>query len=218
MIKLLNLYEKKEDGTGSKNIGVKMIQQFIPTFGGQQQNANNSTATDHSSSVLDKKQELETPSVTGKISLFNNIGNTPSPGVDGKPSPIGLKKAQSSMLPFLPLNGLIPQTQSKFENQTQARTDKVHLTGNVSAKHKFYFDELSEWAIVTQKRAAEILTQKRELLGDFDEKDDPIELIQQVESHESCFVDHPDLDKLYELEHGFKINNSYKHGRSLILE
>lgn len=34
MIKLLNLYEKKEDGTGSKNIGVKMIQQFIPTFGG----------------------------------------------------------------------------------------------------------------------------------------------------------------------------------------
>lgn len=53
----------------------------------------------------------------------------------------------------------------------------MHLTGNVSAKHKFYFDELSEWAIVTQKRAAEILTQKRELLGDFDEKDDPIELI-----------------------------------------
>ena len=70
-----------------------------------------------------------------------------------------------------------------------------------------------------QSQAQYNLTQLQNSIGEFQNLDEPIEMMKTgVAVDPSCFLTHPGMDSFYELDHGFKINNSYTHGKNLKLE
>ena len=56
-------------------------------------------------------------------------------------------------------------------------------------------------------------------IGDFDDLYEPIEMHKGLANKNECsFLSHPGQEKLYELDHGLKINNAYCHGYELMLD
>lgn len=58
----------------------------------------------------------------------------------------------------------------------------------------------------------------RAFLGDFDDFDEPISMHLGVAKNESTFLSHPGQKNLYELKHGFMIDNTYRHTREVMLD
>ena len=64
------------------------------------------------------------------------------------------------------------------------------------------------------------LKRLEEAIGNFKDLDEPVDVfnLNKSEDKHDCFLTHPDMDKLYALDRGFKINNSFQHGDNLKLE
>ena len=72
---------------------------------------------------------------------------------------------------------------------------------------------------MTQNIAKKSFKRNKETLGNFcDDFDEPISIKRRLNDDDSCFVSHPRFDDVYELQHGFRINNQYTDGRDLKLE
>ena len=72
---------------------------------------------------------------------------------------------------------------------------------------------------MTQNIAKKSFKRTTEFLGNFyDDLDEPISIQRDLKEDDSCFLSHPHLNDVYELRHGFKINNQYTDGRELKLE
>ena len=72
---------------------------------------------------------------------------------------------------------------------------------------------------MTQNIAKKSFKRNMESLGNIcDDLNEPISIQRRLKEDDSCFVSHPRFDDVYELHHGFKINNQYTDGREMKLE
>ena len=106
----------------------------------------------------------------------------------------------------------------KLNRLREKESRSVHLKATSSAKCHFVIKDLDSWGKRTKAMRDDALELQKNLLGDFDEHlDEPIDMHRKVLDKDMCFLSHPDKRDMYELEHGFKVNNIYYHGRKMIV-
>ena len=108
--------------------------------------------------------------------------------------------------------------EKRFKYQEKKHGQFVHKCANVSTKQKFFFDELNLWQEEVSRRAEDTRKYHKNSMGDFDDLDQPISMMTKVKSDDNCFLSHPMIEDVYELNHGFIINNNFVRGDKLKAE
>ena len=133
-------------------------------------------------------------------------------------SPLGYHKSAT-------LSTIYPQLEHKKLTRTsQKLTQKTHFSSNVrsiqvNARKKFFFAQLDQWDNRTKIHATDLLEKGKNQIGDFDDNlDEPLEMHTRLPDNEVGFLSDLAQDELYELEKGFIVNNSYIHGRKMVID
>ena len=57
------------------------------------------------------------------------------------------------------------------------------------------------------------------MVGDFnDHLNEPIKMHSRIDDNDVGFLSHVLSNELYELDHGFQVNNIYMHGRKMVID
>ena len=214
---LLNLIDEfapqeEDQSNPGSGFGMDLVKKFVPSFMGDSKDKNSTPSVEgHRKSDAGKsginpllQASDDNPvlkKLQGKLSIF--------PG-NNAAKPFGVDDGQGGL-------GLMSKTK-KFMHQPKQKANFIHKSGNLSAKQQFFFDETNCYMEKTEGRASTKLKNFRGSIGEFDDLFEPISIHQSLPGTENTFLSHPGQEKLYELKHGFKINNKYRHGNDLKLD
>ena len=148
----------------------------------------------------------------GRVSIMNDSDTvsqrkSPTPCFKVIPTPSQI----AAMYPKL--------VRKNLRRQNHNVEHKTHFKSNVLIKKKLLYAELDQWDQRRELQAADLLERGKNMVGDFnDHLNEPIKMHSRIDDNDVGFLSHVSSNELYELDHGFQVNNIYMHGRKMVID